>query len=273
MSKRKKAEPEERVPLPVVSGTPQEQLSKIYYGSPEYPDGWQDCRRCKLSDYRFGRKIVYSSGNPQARVMIVGEAPGEDEEQTCVPFTGASGRLLNQILAQTSDDPEILTRFVQYVRSPRTQASTESFHDYYMGKRQQEFFITNVVGCRPPENRTPTPAEVDACSERLRQLIYTVDPWIIIAAGKTALESLLGKKMGIEKTRGQVFDMTLQGRVGKITYPVMATFHPSYLLRKADWGTDGGDFDKTVSDFKKAQQIVDFVRERNFGVPMPKRGC
>lgn len=276
MGRHKKKENIPVFSLPVIPGDQMGQLQGLYNGVPGIVNGWYGCARCQLSQHRRGPDVVFADGDPSAKVMIIGEAPGEEEESGGVPFVGASGRLMNQILAQTSADPQIIEISKWYRRAPRTNQTTHAFHEAIMEWRRREFFFTNIVSCRPPgdrqTNRPPTQIEIDACWERLHQMIYIVDPWIIIASGKTALEGLLKKKTGIEKVRGQIFDMRLQGRLGEVTYPVMATFHPSYLLRKADWDQENGDFAKTVQDMRSALKVADFLREQHFGTPIPDRG-
>lgn len=282
---KKVKEKEDRFVLPVLPGNdPMQQLQALWRGVQGQVNGWYGCTRCGLSQLRSGNEIVFADGNPRAKVMIVGDAPSEEDAQAGVPFIDAAGKLLNQILSNVSDDPEITNLSRWFRRAPRTQQNIDLFHDKVASWRNREFFITNIVSCRsfippPPgggrqraESRPPTKDEVGACFERLHQMIYLVDPWIIIATGKSALEGLLRRKVGIEKVRGQVLDMTIEGRVGPVSYPVMGTFHPAYLLRKADWATDRGDFHKTVRDFAEAMRIVDFLKEKHLGIPVPERG-
>lgn len=258
-------------PLYNFQGTKIEQLQQIY-------NQWYDCKRCLLHTFRRNPDgsplpdIVFGDGNPDAKVMIVGEAPGEEEEATSYPFSGPSGRLLDMILGRVSDDTGIQELFEWYKKVRHTEVNQNHFHEKLREWRHQEFFITNTVSCRPPDNRIPTPHEVKACWERLVNIIYVVDPWLVIASGKTALEALTRKKNEITKKRGTIFEIELPGRVTH-TYkiPVMATLHPSYLLRQADWNSKTGTYMQTLRDFMDAMRIVDNRKFRDLGIPIPHR--
>jgi uracil-DNA glycosylase family 4 len=265
--KRKKKEVVEvKIPLPVLQGDRLQHLGNQY-------DIWSTCTKCDLHNFRPQKDfIVYGDGNPDSKVLIVGEAPGEDEEDCGIPFVGKSGKLLNQILAACSDDTGIQDLVKWYAKAPRSKENEAKFHDAVNEWRSHEFFITNVVACRPPENRTPTPHEIETCWPRVWDIIYTLDPWVIFAVGKTALQALLRKKqVEITKYRGQVFDAEYEGRIGKMKYTVIPVYHPSYLLRKADYKVKGGEFDKTMKDFHTAFRIYDRMREQNLGIPIPFR--
>lgn len=148
------------------------------------------CVRCKLHS---GRKtIVFGEGNPQADLMLVGEAPGADEDIQGRPFVGRAGQLLMQMI----------------------QAIDFSRNDVY---------IANVLKCRPPNNRPPEPDEVQMCSPFLLKQISIIKPKIILALGVHAAQNLIGSKSSIGLLRNRVYDMPF-GRV-------IATYHPSFLLR------------------------------------------
>ncbi|AFY49677.1 uracil-DNA glycosylase, family 4 [Nostoc sp. PCC 7524] len=149
------------------------------------------CHRCELGNTRT--HAVVGRGNLKAPIMIIGEAPGQSEDETGLPFVGRSGQLLEKILASVN-------------------LSTE--HDVYIG---------NINKCRPPGNRVPTPDEMAACLPYLLEQIRLVDPKIILLTGATAVKGITGDKRGITKIRGQW--MEWQGRL------CMPIFHPSYLLR------------------------------------------
>lgn len=247
---------------------------------------WKGCKKCSLGEMRefenesnllagIGQPadVVFGDGNPDADILIVGEAPGEDEVRNGVPFVGQSGNLLNQILAMTSSDMNIKRRLKLYNQERRhTEQSTNEFSMDIVEWRQTEFFITNAVGCRPPENRTPIQPEISACWERLWNIIYTVDPILIIACGNSAVAAVARRKGAkITRERGSIHDVVYDGRLGTMSYTVMPVFHPSYLLRKADWKTPGGDWEKTVADFRRAFEIVDRLRFMNYGTPIPDR--
>ena len=150
-----------------------------------------DCQRCRLAKGRT--KLVFGVGNPNARLMFVGEGPGRDEDLKGEPFVGRAGMLLT----------DIIEKGMRLARS--------------------DVYICNVVKCRPPENRNPEPDEVETCSPFLLRQIALVRPEVIVALGKFAAQTLLQSKTPITRLRGQWFEY--QG------VPLMPTLHPAYLLR------------------------------------------
>lgn len=147
---------------------------------------------------RFTAKnLVFGDGNPQARVMFLGEAPGADEDRIGKPFMGRSGQLLDKMMGAIGLD--------------RTSA-----------------YIANVVPWRPPGNRNPTPQEVAMCKPFVERQIELVDPELIVCLGAPATQTLTGTKDGILKTRGRFFPYPLPGREAR----VLATLHPAFLLRQ-----------------------------------------
>jgi len=151
------------------------------------------CQRCKLS--RSRSTIVFGMGNPRARLMVIGEGPGEEEDRQGKPFVGRAGQLLTRMLA----------------------AKGVSFD------RDRDCYIANVVKCRPERNRNPEPDEVAACHPFLMAQIETVQPVVILALGNFAAQTLLGLKEGITKLRGKAYPY----RTGVL----VPTFHPAFLLR------------------------------------------
>lgn len=151
----------------------------------------QICQRCGLSESRT--HAVIGRGNPHADIMIIGEGPGQQEDERGLPFVGRSGQLLEKILAAVKLDT------------------------------QQDIYIANVVKCRPPANRTPLAPEVAACKPYLLEQIRLIDPKIILFTGATALKALTGEKKAISKVRGQWLEWN--------QLLCMAIFHPAYLLR------------------------------------------
>jgi uracil-DNA glycosylase family 4 len=150
-----------------------------------------DCSRCKL--HTLGRRqVVYGVGNPRARLMFVGEAPGEEEDKQGEPFVGRAGQLLTKIIEAIS-----LTR--------------------------DQVYIANVIKCRPPGNRNPEPDEVSTCEPFLFRQIDVIQPRVIVTLGKFAAQSLLRTADPITRLRGREFDYR-----GATLIP---TFHPAYLLR------------------------------------------
>jgi DNA polymerase len=141
---------------------------------------------------------VFGSGNPQARLVFVGEGPGADEDAQGQPFVGRAGQLLTQMIDNT--------------------AAKEG-----LPPRRPDVYICNVVKCRPPENRTPEPDEMEVCGQFLFRQLLVLQPKAICCLGATATRALLGAKDGITKLRGNWREWR--------GIPVMPTYHPSYLLR------------------------------------------
>jgi uracil-DNA glycosylase family 4 len=227
---------------------------------------WSGCTGCKLHEQRSN--IVFGYGNPNAQVMIVGEAPGETEDKEGLPFVGAAGGLLDQYLGLTSHRAEVRD-LTEDMNATKNYEARETKRWKLRDLLLQEFYFTNVVMCRPPDNRDPTPKEMESCRPRLFSQIYTVDPVIIISAGKVATEVLLGKKVSITQVRGELFDVDIPGaKEGTVRYPVMAVLHPSYLLRTNDF-QKGGTGARTFNDFIRAMNIVDLYNKEHYGVVIP----
>ena len=144
-------------------------------------------------------KIVFGDGNVESSIMIVGEGPGEKEDEIGKPFVGDAGNLLNKMLKSIKIE-------------------------------RQNIYITNVVNYRPPNNRKPEYSEINRYSEFLKDHIAIIDPKILILMGSTAMESILGSNKKISKERGQWKEAIIR----KKNYKIMVTFHPAYLLRKPD---------------------------------------
>lgn len=267
-SKSRKVD-EEKSKLGAYEGSKMERLHQLY-------NDWYGCERCLLASFRANDKgpqkdICFADGNPDAPVMIIGEAPGAEEDATKVPFIGPSGRLLNLILATVSDNPEVKAAFAAYNRGRKTNADKEEFHTKVLEWRKQEFFITNVVACRPPDNRTPTKPEIKACWPRLHNMIDIVDPWLIITSGKAAITTLAKRNIELTKLRGKLIDVDIQGRVTTYKKMVMPTLHPSFLLRAADYKSKTGSYSQTVRDIRSALVYVDVLKNMYFGTPIPQR--
>jgi uracil-DNA glycosylase len=189
-----------------------------------------DCTRCRLSQARTN--IVFGVGDPQARIMFVGEGPGADEDAKGEPFVGRAGQLLNNMISA-------------------------------MGIRREDVYIGNVVKCRPPQNRTPERDECDTCGPFLMRQISIVRPEIIVALGATAAKYLLGVSDSMAKLRGHIYDFhpvlphTAAERDPEFATKLVVTYHPAYLLR------DPRQKKETWADL----QIV----MKYLGMPLPKR--
>jgi uracil-DNA glycosylase len=230
--------------------------------------GWADCHACGLCNER--KQIVFGYGNPDAPVMIVGEAPGASEDQTGDPFVGAAGQLLDQYLAYVSARDEVQD-CVSTLNKLRNEDDRFAYRRKLRELLLEDYYFTNIVMCRPPENRDPLPKEMDACRARLIAQIYTVDPVVIVAAGGIAATALVGKKVSITSQRGELLDINLPGKIIPVSYPVMPVLHPSYLLRVNDFRQQGGNGTKTYNDFVRVMEIVDSYNLRHHGTPIPKR--
>ena len=173
------------------------------------------CKACELNNTRHN--AVFADGNPEtASVVLIGEAPGENEDLQGIPFVGRAGKLLNEFLA----------------------ASGLS--------REKDLYIINPLKCRPPKNRPPTEAEKEACSDFLYSQIEIIDPKIILLCGATALKSFYKGKSIISKIRGEIFEIEIKGK----KYLAMPIFHPSYLLRNHSIA-EGSPRDLMLKDLKK----------------------
>lgn len=161
---------------------------------------WAECESCSLHETRT--KPVFWRGNPEARLMLIGEAPGEHEDLEGEPFVGRAGALLGSILESIGIEP-------------------------------WDCIIINTIGCRPPENRRPTPLEWRACSPRTYSLIVSVRPAAMVLLGATALTFLHGESK-ITQWRGKQLAVTIPWRTGNFKVAAVATYHPSYLLRCND---------------------------------------
>ncbi|MBW2367092.1 MAG: uracil-DNA glycosylase [Deltaproteobacteria bacterium] len=149
-----------------------------------------DCRRCGL--FKTRAHIVFGVGDPDARLVFVGEGPGFDEDRQGEPFVGAAGQLL--------------TRIIQAMALTRARV-----------------YICNIIKCRPPGNRNPLPEEIEACSPFLKRQLASIRPDIICALGKFAAQTLLGTTTPISRLRGRFFDYD--------GIQLMPTYHPAFLLR------------------------------------------
>jgi DNA polymerase len=229
---------------------------------------WADCHACGLCNER--QQTVFGYGNPDAPVMIIGEAPGENEDRLGDPFVGAAGQLLDQYLAYVSARDEVQD-CVATLNKLRNEDDRFAYRRKLRELLLEDYYFTNIVMCRPPENRDPIPKEIDACRARLIEQIYTVDPVVVVAAGGNAATALVGKKISITSQRGELLDIDIPGKVLPVRYPLMPVLHPSYLLRVNDFKQQGGNGTKTYNDFVRVMEIVDAYNLRHRGIPIPKR--
>jgi DNA polymerase len=170
-----------------------------------------NCQLCKLA--KLGRRqVVFGVGNPHATVMFVGEAPGFYEDQQGEPFVGAAGKLLNELLQSA-------------------------------GLSRSDIYIANVIKCRPPNNRDPEPDEVETCKPFLLQQIAMIRPTLVCTLGNWATQTLLERKVGITKVRGQAFYMK-----DFVLFPLL---HPAAALHQ------GSMLEPLREDFQKLREFLD----------------
>ena len=169
-----------------------------------------ECKACRLCEGRL--QTVFGDGPTTARLMVIGEGPGQQEDEQGMPFVGRSGQLLSQILASAG------------------------FHRAsQVGMETANVYIANIVKCRPPQNRAPVANEMASCKPYLEEQIRLIQPALILLAGATAVKGILTSQtgahaVGITKIRGQWFPTPYLGRDGQ-PIPAMPIFHPAYLLR------------------------------------------
>lgn len=186
LSAESSPEPRRAAPKPAIP----KKATSLGGGLAQVREALGDCSRCPL--HRGRTQIVFGVGNPDARLMFIGEGPGRDEDLQGEPFVGRAGQLLTRMIAA-------------------------------MGLRRDDVYIANIVKCRPPRNRDPEPDEVAACEPFLKGQIGAVNPEVIVTLGKYASQTLLQRQTPISRLRGRwtEYDGTA----------LMPTFHPAYLLR------------------------------------------
>jgi DNA polymerase len=153
-----------------------------------------ECRKCRLADTR--KSVVFGEGNPEANLMVIGEAPGADEDASGRPFVGRSGQLLTKIL-----------QAVEFSR--------------------EEVFIANIVKCRPPENRNPLQDEITCCTPWLEKQLEIISPKVILLLGKVAANTIFSNQTALGAMRGKVLEWR--------GVDCFVTYHPAALLRNPNW--------------------------------------
>ena len=181
----------------------------------ELHDSLRECQACRLASGRT--QVVFGTGNPDASIMFVGEAPGFYEDQQGVPFVGAAGKLLTELLESVA-----LSR--------------------------SEIYIANVIKCRPPQNRNPQADEVETCKPFLLQQIELIKPKLVCSLGNFAMQTLLGRKIGITKVRGQVFQLE--------NFSLFPLLHPAAALHQRNL------MGPLREDFQKLKEILDDLSQK-----------
>lgn len=224
---------------------------------------WEGCTKCELGEMRNEQKqlsggqkgvMVFGDGNVDADIVVIGIGPGEQEDMTGEPFTGDSGAILDEYIEDA-----------QLVRS--------------------EIFIMNIVACRPfsrvtdfkfnrerEENRDPTPLERECCRPLWQELLYIIDPLMVVAMGKPTVIELTGNRSpNMTNSTGKIDRCKIQGKATEVTYPVMMMFHPAFLARTGDT-FKGGPWHQTLVAWKRTTYMVDQLKNLYFGTPVPDRG-
>ena len=212
--------PTERMPIPP-RPLPTGQLPAPSRPLPVLEAEVASCTKCELAQTRT--KTVFSRGDPSAAIVFIGEAPGEDEDRTGQPFVGRAGQLLDKLILAMGLQPE------------------------------KDVYVCNIIKCRPPGNRRPTPAETEACIPYLHDQLANIKPKVIVALGNTAVASLLGTKIGITKLRGE-------WKLYRGTTLVMPTYHPSYLIRPS--ANQAQSKREAWEDLQKVMKEVGLARKK-----------
>jgi len=227
---------------------------------------WENCQGCELHQTR--KKLVFGEGNPDADILFIGEAPGEHEDKSGRPFVGDSGKLFDSMWCGA------------------------------LGQSREDIYITNIVACKPPKNRDPIAVEKDQCLPRVQEIIYIVDPLLIVSVGKFALNTLTsGRSWGIEKQHGRMFSsphptikvggehngVEIPGRVfprkesdksiHTLEYDLVPVFHTSYILRTDSYDTNANQFPKggvahqTLDDLQAVVKRVEQLKREYKDIP------
>jgi DNA polymerase len=177
------------------------------------------CQRCPVL-VKNRTQVVFGNGNPKAQIIFIGEAPGAEEDKQGIPFCGAAGKILNELLASVN-----LSR--------------------------EDIFVTNTILCRPPSNRNPEVEEMNNCSDRLNSLIKIMKPKVIVTIGNFATERILGKK-GITSIHGKIFSKMINNEEIKII-PVI---HPANYLYQ---GRNPQLLESMKQDFKTIKEVIEEI--------------
>ena len=182
----------------------------------EFQEELESCRDCVLCETR--KNVVFGEGPQDASILVIGEGPGAMEDESGRPFVGRSGNLLTDLMEES-------------------------------GVPREKLFITNMVKCRPPENRNPKRDEIAACHKWLEVLLTILKPNVLVGVGNVPTQNLLGTKKGITSMRGVYHDVKIDGR----DYLFLPVFHPAYLLRNRS-RDEGKPLDLTLKDLASLKQ-------------------
>jgi len=218
----------------------------------ETQEAWTDCTRCGLCqpEGRVRRQVVFGEGNPNAQVLIVGDAPSKEDEMAGQPFKGRVGELVDSLL-------------------------------HYIGSSRRDVYLTNVVGCRateinnPKQDRKPANDEIKACSARLQRIIEVVDPFVVLLLGDVAFKTLSSSPISMTKALNDVHRQQVEVTTMGVLLPIPRTgfvsHHPQRLLD--NWNDKpGGPVESSFKIWKKAFEVADTYALIYRGTIPPDRG-
>ena len=223
---------------------------------------YADCQRCELCNERT--EVVFGSGNPNAKILVIGGSPGVEEDKEGVPFSGPTGNYFASIMSKAwpTEDPEF--------ESINAIKNEQKFLDKAMEYLEEYCFFSNAVMCIPPRGQPPKKSHTNACGDRLARLIYTVDPDVIIACGAVAATAIVGKQIKIKRFLGQLLDVPIVSPITRepIRYGMYVIYTPAYLLSKGDAqlvSRKRGDTYQTINHCKNILQSLDTMYQIQTG--------
>jgi len=245
----------------------------------ELQEVYEECAQCpQLCESRT--YVVHASGSASAPILVVGDNPGEEEDAEGVPFIGKAGKLMLELLRIVWPESEELAEIEDSYepQDPHNIRYWEDLRDFF----DDHVCWTNVVQCWPTDDegasRKPTTDEVKACKDRLHRVVYAVDPMLIIATGKLAATTLLGKTVQITKDHGVLFDISLPSpATGEpVRYSMLTLLSPGFLLHRGTQNLmereDKGDTTETREDLAWVLSLLNEQYMLEYGTPFPIRG-
>jgi len=234
-----------------------------------HPD-YVECQQCDLCDDR--KRMALGEGDPNANIMIIGEAPGSDENRLGRPFVGMSGKVLTNLLVMASACSELaIYRKDQSI----DYEDPDEIRDILCWK--ESIYITNAVLCRPPSDAqgkptNPQARHIKACMKRLEYEIRKVDPMVILSLGALPATALTKKRKPVSELRRRPHDASITSTnpdiLPYVHYPVFTTYHPAFLLKIPD---SAPEWKWSYRDIYQAMRAVDMINEREFGIDIPLR--